>query len=322
MPPARIPLLCGTGSFSLAESSTYNYVLGAEKVQPIVDVFLKHGYTKLDTARLYGEGTSEKLISQLRIDGATVDTKIWPFQDGDHKPERFKALFQESKNALGSIPIQVLYFHKPDRTVPFEETLEAANDLYKEGHFKEVGMSNYAAWEVAEIVGICKRRGFVQLTVYQGIYSLLLRGNEVELFPCLRKYGIRFAAYSIMAGGLLSGKHLDAPAEKGSRFDATSQVGQYYGPKYMPLLPIVRELKAVADKHDIKLAELAYRWIVHHSKLTPQDQGAIVGASNPQQMEDALTNCEKGPLPEEVVQACEDAWTKAQGVKRDDTYFM
>lgn len=322
MAPARIALLFGAGSYSLTESPSYKFVLGVEKSQPIFDVFLQRGYHLLDTARIYGNGTSEKLISQLNIGNAKVDTKIWPTNPGDHKADRFKALFQESKAALGSIPIQVLYLHKPDRTVPFEETLEAADELYKKGEFKELGLSNYTAWEVAEIVGICKRRGFVQPTVYQGVYNLLQRGNEIELFPCLRKFGIRFTAYSIMAGGLLTGKHLDAPVAKGTHFDPSSPIGQMYGPKYMPLLPVVQDLKVIADKHNIKLAELAYRWIVHHSKLTPQDHGAILGASSAQQMEIAIDSCEKGPLPEDLVSACEEAWTKAQGIKRDDAYFM
>ena len=83
---------------------------------------------------------------------------------------------------------------------------------------EEFGLSNYMAWEVAEIVGICKRRGFIVPTVYQGVYNLIFRAPEAEyvsnkpmsirhsdrspyfyrLFPCLRKHNIRFAAYSVL----------------------------------------------------------------------------------------------------------------------------
>lgn len=79
---------------------------------------------------------------------------------------------------------------------------------------EELGLSNYMSWEVAEIVGICKRRGFISPTVYQGVYSLIYRVPEAEyvscpftivccsysfrLFPCLRKFGIRFVAYSVL----------------------------------------------------------------------------------------------------------------------------
>ena len=70
------------------------------------------------------------------------------------------------------------------------------NELYKEGKFKRFGISNYTAWEVAEMVGICKANGYVAPTVYQGIYNAMHRGVEPELLPCLRKFGIAFYAFS------------------------------------------------------------------------------------------------------------------------------
>ena len=88
------------------------------------------------------------------------------------------------------------YLHGPDRTTPYEETLRAVNELYKEGKFKRFGISNYMSWEVAEIVGICRANGWVQPTVYQGIYNAIQRKVEPELFPCLRKFGIAFYEFN------------------------------------------------------------------------------------------------------------------------------
>lgn len=110
------------------------------------------------------------------------------------------------------------YLHGPDRTVPYEETLKAVNDLYKEGYFKRFGISNYMSyvlfnyqyfssnwhttrtvrnrWEVAEIVGICKANGYILPTAYQGLYNAIHRGVEPELFPCLRKFGISFYEFN------------------------------------------------------------------------------------------------------------------------------
>ena len=58
--------------------------------------------------------------------------------------------------------------------------MKGVNDLYKEGKFKRFGLSNFTSYEVAEIVGICKRRGFVLPTVYQGPYNLIFRVSEGE----------------------------------------------------------------------------------------------------------------------------------------------
>ena len=92
--------------------------------------------------------------------------------------------------------VDIWYLHGPDRTTPYEVTLKAVNELYKEGKFKRFGISNYMFWEVAEIVGICRSNGWVQPTVYQGMYNAIQRKVEPELFPCLRKFGIAFYEFN------------------------------------------------------------------------------------------------------------------------------
>lgn len=288
-------------------------VVGEEQAQKFVELFVKHGYTRIDTARFYTGGSSE----ELDLGAALVDTKAIPLSPGDHKPGKLNEQFMKSKNALGSVPIRVFYLHAPDRATPFEETLQAVNELHKQGLFEEFGLSNFMAWEVAEVVEVCKRRGFILPTVYEGVYNLLRRSNEVELIPCLRKFGIRFAAYSILGGGLLTGKYLsqNSKPEPGSHFDPNAHISAWYISQYGPLLPVVKDLKEVADKYNIKLAQVASRWIVHHSVMTPDDHGAIIGASRIEQLESAIEDCEQGPLPEE--HACDEAWKHAQIIQTD-----
>ena len=75
------------------------------------------------------------MLSQLDLKGARVDTKVLPRQAGDHSSVRLKALFNQSLEALGpNIKIRVFYLHAPDRSVPYEETLETVNELYKQGY--------------------------------------------------------------------------------------------------------------------------------------------------------------------------------------------
>jgi aflatoxin B1 aldehyde reductase len=57
--------------------------------------------------------------------------------------------------------------------VPFEETLGAVNELHKQGKFVNLGLSNFAAWEVAEVYNICKERGWVKPTIYQAMYNAI-----------------------------------------------------------------------------------------------------------------------------------------------------
>ena len=78
--------------------------------------------------------TISQMLGQLQLQGARVDTKIYPHKPGEHEPSHLKATFGLSLEALGPVKIRVFYLHAPDRSVPFERTLEAVNDLYNKGH--------------------------------------------------------------------------------------------------------------------------------------------------------------------------------------------
>jgi aflatoxin B1 aldehyde reductase len=105
--------------------------------------------------------------------GFTLATKVYPYQPGVHEPESLKEHFNTSLKELGTDTVDIFYLHAPDRSVPFEKTLEAVNELHKEGKFVQLGLSNYAAWEVAEIWNIAKERGWVKPTIYQAMYNAI-----------------------------------------------------------------------------------------------------------------------------------------------------
>ena len=106
---------------------------------------------------------------------------------GMHNKTNIEATLNKSLAELGTSSVDIFYLHAPDRSVPFEETLEACNKLYQEGKFKKLGLSNYAAWEVAEIWNVANERGWVKPTVYQAMYNAITRMIDEELVPCCRK---------------------------------------------------------------------------------------------------------------------------------------
>lgn len=313
---SRIPLLYGAGQFGLPgpQSISGARINTVEDAQKIIDVFTSRGYRQIDTSRIYGGGTSEEIISQLDLKGCTVDTKVYPIAPGDFAPDRIRESLEVSMKALGKTKIKIFYLHMPDRSIPIQDTLRVINELYNEGHFEEFGVSNYNAWEVAEMVGIADSNGWVRPTVYQGLYNALERRAETELFSCLRHFGIRFYAYSPLASGLLAGKILSEADMQTGRWDPNvSSIAGFLRAKYSLLIPILRELKVVLDKQGIPLSEAAYRWLQHHSGLQPGD-GIIIGASNVDQIKNNLKENEGGPLPGDVVTLLEDAWGQAKGV--------
>jgi len=215
--------------------------------------------------------------------------------------------------------LEMWYLHGPDRSIPYEVTLKTVNDLYKEGKFKRFGISNYMAWEVAEIIAICKANGYIQPTVYQGIYNAVHRTVELELFACLRKYGISFYAYNPLGGGFFTGRYksIDDQPESGSRFDPTKGQGKNYRKRYWTdaHFKAMESIQAVAALHNLTPAEVALRWISNHSFLSrAHGDSVIIGASSTAHIEQNLLDLEKGPLPDEVLKVLDEAWlsVKAQ----------
>jgi aflatoxin B1 aldehyde reductase len=154
-----------------------------------LDYLQQQGYNEVDTARAYIGGDQEAFTREARWKdrGLKLATKCFPANPGDHSAEKIKASLNKSLAELGTDSVDIFYLHAPDRSVPFAETLGALNELFKEGKFVQLGLSNFAAWEVAEAWNIANERGWVKPTIYQAMYNAISRGVETELIPALRK---------------------------------------------------------------------------------------------------------------------------------------
>ncbi|KAF8520235.1 Aldo/keto reductase [Hysterangium stoloniferum] len=311
---SRVPLLFGTMTMG-APGKNGVRIADLAECQKVIDIYLSQG-KELDTARLYAEGTTESYLSKLELKDASVDTKVYPVKAGDHAPEALRRTFQISLKALGHLNVRVFYLHAPDRSVPFVDTLAEVDRLHKEGLFQIFGLSNYASWEVAEIVTLCRLNNWVQPTIYQGMYNAITRDCETELLPCLRKFGLRFVIFNPLAGGFFAGRiNTDGDTPDEGRFSGDSAMAKMYRERYFRngYFNALELLKPVADKHGLRLTEIALRWCQHHSALTSTD-GVILGASSASQLEQNLVDSAKGPLPEDVVGALDEAWLLVKAI--------
>ncbi|KAF8512320.1 Aldo/keto reductase [Gautieria morchelliformis] len=291
-------------------------------VNAILDVFQRHGHVEVDTARTYTGGTSEEYLGEIgwKDRGLIVETKLSPRLTFKHTPEGVREGLEKSYAALKADKLELFYLHGPDRSTPWEVTFKATNDLYKEGKFNKLGISNYQSWEVAEIVMLCRANNWIQPTVYQGLYNAMHRAAEPELFPCLRKFGISFYEYNPLGGGFFTGRYTgpDSIPESGSRFDNSRGTNQarnyrarYWSDQYFKALEIVT---IAAKKEGLTVSEAALRWVNHHSLLKREYGDAIIiGASSVTHIEQNLDDLEKGPLPQSVVQALDEAWDVVKG---------
>jgi len=297
-----------------------------EDVKAILDEFQAHGHREIDTARGYTGGTSEEYLGKINAEGRglLIETKLYPNAANvrlqapgreviSHQPEDLRKYLQIQLKALNVKKLHMWYLHGPDRTTPYDVTMNAVNDLYKEGYFERFGISNYTSWEVAEIVGICRANGYIQPTAYQGLYNAIHRNAEPELFPCLRKFGISFYEFNPLGGGFFTGRYqkLQEEVEPGSRFDPKKGQGQNYRKRYWnePHFQALEIIQKAADAAGLTMTEVALRWISHHSLLKEEYGDAIlIGASSAEHIKQNLDDLEKGPLPDEIVKALDEAW--------------
>lgn len=292
----------------------------AEQSLEMVQTFLGRGHSRVDTAFMYVNGQSEVVIGGMKLPKTvSLATKANPWDGKTLKPESVRAQLETSLQRLQTDSVDLFYLHAPDHNNPIQDTLQACNELHKEGKFKELGLSNYASWEVAEIVAICKHNNWIVPTVYQGMYNATTRQVESELFPCLRYFGMKFYAYNPLAGGLLTGKYhyedKDGSQPEG-RFFGNSWAAAYRDrywkqSQFEAIEQVLKTLEAVYGADKPTLTSAAMRWMYHHSKLKGDlGDGVIIGMSNMDQLQQNLAAAEEGPLDNRVVAAFDEAWSR------------
>ncbi|ASJ71029.1 aldo/keto reductase family protein [Granulosicoccus antarcticus] len=272
------------------------------------------------------KGQTETLLGKLQqrgeLAGTMMASKANPSAPGGLSPTSINEQLSTSLERLNMSSLDLYYLHSPDLDVPIRDSLRAVASLHWQGKFVRFGLSNYAAWQVAEIVEICRAEEWIQPTVYQGMYNALTRDVERELFPCLSNYGIAFHAYNPLAGGLLSGKYqtVDSLPTSGRFASANGYQNRYWKPAYFDVINRMTELSRAEG---IEPAVAAIRWLRHHSELATLDRalaqqsaglqhGIILGASSMQHFEQNMQATTEGSLPADLVEAFEEGWEQVR----------
>lgn len=296
----------------------------AEESQIMIQHFLQTGNRELDTAYVYNDGDTEKILGTIlpTFDkGITsIATKVHPRISGRLDADAVQFQFSESLKRMNLSKVDILYFHFPEQFTPIESALEECNKLYEQGKIKELGLSNFPAWKVVETWYICEKNNWLRPTVYQGMYNGLCRNVEQELFPAIRKLDMRFYSFNPLAGGLLTGKHHQFEKEPlAGRFSRLkSYKNRYWKKSYFDAINI---LLSECEKHGIKIVEAAFRWLSCHSFLNREKgDGIIIGASSLTQLEQNLLSLNKGVLPKDILSAFDIAWDEVKSSSPD--YFQ
>ncbi len=250
------------------------------------------GINFIDTADIYAGGISEQITGQalknLKVprDSVVIATKVFgetgpgPNARGASRGHILDGV-EASLKRLQLDHIDLYQIHGFDPATPIEETVRALDQLVRHGHVRYVGVSNWAAWQIAKALGIAERLQLSRFESLQAYYTVAGRDLERELIPMLQSEGVGLMVWSPLAGGLLSGKYgREQQGEEGSRrttFDFP---------------PVDRErawdcidaMRPIAQAHGVSVAQVALAWLLHQ----PQVTSVIVGAKRPEQLADNL----------------------------------
>jgi aryl-alcohol dehydrogenase-like predicted oxidoreductase len=260
------------------------------------------GVNFFDTANVYNEGRSEEILGRLLRgcrDEVVLATKAY-FPSGkkgtnDRGSSRYHLVraVEASLRRLGTDRIDLYYLHRFDPDTDLSESLRALDDLVHQGKILYPACSNFAAWQVAQALGLAAQQRLQPLVALQPMYNLLKRQAEVEILPMAQALGVAVVPYSPTAGGILTGKYRGGVRPEGTRL----QSNQLYQNRYADAgyWDAADRFAALAAELGHAPAALAVAWVASHPGVT----SVLLGARSVEQLEVTLAVADL-VLPEEV----------------------
>jgi len=281
----------------------------------MVSYCLEQGINFFDTANVYQLGLSEELLGKAlrgRREQVVVASKVRGEMGAaqDEKGLSHAAIIKAVEKSLERLQtdyLDIYYLHQPDYDVPIDETLKAIETLVNAGKVRYPATSNYASWQIGQMLCLAQQKEYRPALIAQQMYNLLARGLEQEFTPMAKDLGVSLIAYNPLAGGLLTGKHQSSSPIPGTRFDKNTMYQDRYW--HEQNFRAVQRLQALAAKAGRTLISLSLNWLMHHTST----DCVILGASELEQLEQNLSALEDGPLPSEVVEQLEDVWKELRG---------
>jgi aryl-alcohol dehydrogenase-like predicted oxidoreductase len=279
----------------------------------LLDQALDAGIRWLDTANLYTDGESERILGTWlrgRREQVYLATKVGAGRVAGKaeglSAARIQAACDESLGRLQTDVIDLYYLHVPDPHTPLEDSLAGVQALLAAGKIRQWGVSNHASWQVERLRHLALAAGLPAPAVAQQLFNVLVRQLELEWFRFAADVGLHTTVYNPLAGGLLTGLHHPDTTPRGSRFDGNALYRRRY---WTPaLFAAVEELRALATAHDRSLVSLAYGALFHH----PGVDSVLVGPATTAHLRDALV-AQAQPMPDALADAVRKVWLARQG---------
>ena len=288
----------GSSGMYVSEIAYGNWITHGSQVEEeaaikCVKAALAEGITTFDTADVYAGTRAEtvlgKALKGVRRESYELFTKVyWPTGTGKNDRGLSRKHIMESVHAslkrLNTDHIDLYQFHRFDFESPLEESLQAFEDLVRQGKVNYIGFSEWNAHQIAQALDIQKQRGWTRFVSSQPQYSMLWRVIEKEVVPLSEREGIGQIVWSPIAQGILTGKYL--PGKKppvGSRA-TDKKSGAGFISRWMTdeVLTAVQNLKPIADGLGLSMSQLALAWALQNQNVS----AVIMGATKPTQVKE------------------------------------
>jgi aryl-alcohol dehydrogenase-like predicted oxidoreductase len=261
----------------------------------MLDMFVEAGGNFLDTADVYSQGASERVVgswlARQRRDDLVIATKVrFPMGSGPNDAglsrKHIVAGVEASLRRLGTDYLDLYQVHCWDPGTPLEETLSTLDDLVRQGLVRYSGASNFSGWQLQKAIDMSRAAGIEAFSCLQPQYNLLCRSTEWELLPLCRAEGVGVIPWSPLRGGWLSGRFrrgMSAP-EPGSRIeraeaeDWSEKWSNYDNEHTWGVLDALHEVAEQVGRHP---AQVAIRWLLQRPEVT----APIIGARDAAQLE-------------------------------------
>jgi aryl-alcohol dehydrogenase-like predicted oxidoreductase len=254
-----------------------------EQALQLLDHARRVGFRRFDTANTYGGGSSEVVLGKwLRAQGvaflenAQIATKVGnphgcPPGEAPLSRAQIAYHLDRSLRRLGVERVDLYYIHEFDRVTPLEETLSAMTCAVEAGKIARFGISNASLSDVKAVRSLADASLVSCFEYVQNEYNLLVTADAQELVPYCAEHGLRYTAFSPLAGGFLTGKYRagEAPPSDSRLVHAPEACAHYVSER---CFAAVEQLRRSAEARQQSLAEAALRFVLD----TPGVDGLIV----------------------------------------------
>jgi aryl-alcohol dehydrogenase (NADP+) len=293
----KVSRLC-LGAMTYGTPQWRPWVLDEEQSRPFIKRALEAGINFFDTADFYSRGVGEEVLGRALADFArrhevVLATKAFypatgegPNDRGLSRKHLFDAI-EASLRRLRTDYVDLYQIHRWDDQTPIEETLDALHDIVKSGKARYIGASSMYAWQFAKALYLADRHGWTRFVSMQNHYNLVYREEEREMLPLCRAEGVGVIPWSPLARGFLAGNRRSRGEWGDTARARTDDFAHrlYYAPADFQIVDRVVE---IAGRRGVSAAQVALAWLLRQPGVT----APIVGASKPEQLEEAIAALE------------------------------